>query len=194
MKSGNLLMIVTLIALSGPAVAGNVIQTAQFPGLAPETLYNAFLSAKDHAGMTGYPAMFYRPATKAEVPVSAEGDEWHAFGVTGKDGKLQYLIGGRFLRLVPGKEIVTTWRAAGWADVQHPQGPDLESILVLTFKKTSAGAEIQLVQVDVPDDVSVDPATSEATSETSHVNTNWYYRYWEPMHKYFAVPPPKSGP
>lgn len=194
MKFRNLLSIAALVVLSTPALAGNVIQTAQFPGLTPATLYNAYLSAKDHAAMTGYPAMFFRPSTKAEVPVGAEGDEWHAFGVQGKDGKLQYLIGGRFLRLVPGKEIVTTWRSAGWADAEHPNGPDLESILILTFKKNYAGAEIQLVQVDVPDDVAVDPATSEPTSETSHVNTNWYYRYWEPMHKYFAAQPPKSVP
>lgn len=193
MKFRNLLLIAAFATVTGPALAGNVIQTEQFPGLTPETLYNAYLSAKDHAAMTGYPAMFYRPSTRTEVALGQEGDEWHAFGVPGKDGKLQYLIGGRFLRLVPGKEIVTTWRAAGWADAAHPNGPDLESILIMTFKKTYAGAEIQLVQVNVPDDVSVDQATSEPTSETSHVNTNWYFRYWEPMHKYFAAPP-KSTP
>jgi uncharacterized protein YndB with AHSA1/START domain len=194
MRFRNLLPIAALAMLGTPAVAGNVIQTEQFPGLTPEVLYDAYLSAKDHAAMTGYPAMFYRPSTQVEVPVAQEGDEWHAFGVPGKDGKVQYLIGGRFLRLVPGKEIVTTWRAAGWADAAHPKGPDLESILILTFRRNYAGAEIQLVQVDVPDDVAVDPATSEPTSETSHVNTNWYFRYWEPMHKYFAAQPPKGAP
>lgn len=194
MKFRNLLSITALAVLSTPVMAGNVIQTAQFPGLTPEALYNAYLSAKDHAAMTGYPAMFYRPSAKSEVPVGQEGDELRAFGVPGKDGKLQYLIGGWILRLVPGKEIVTTWRAVNWADAEHPNGPDLESILILTFKKNYAGAEIDLVQVNVPDDVAVDPATSEPTSETSHVNTNWYYRYWEPMHKYFAAKPPKSAP
>jgi hypothetical protein len=181
---------------NGPASAGNVIQTAEFPGIAPETLYNAYLSAKDHAAMTGYPAVYYRPSSKTEVAVAQEGDELRAFGVPGKDGKQLYLIGGRILKLVPGKEIVSTWRAADWSDATHPQGPDLESILILTFKKTYAGAEIQLVQVDVPDDVDMDQATGEPTSETSHVNTNWYFRYWEPMHKYFVAKaePAKSKP
>lgn len=175
------------IAWSGTLWAGNVIQTAEFPGLTPETLYDAYLSSKDHAAMTGYPATFYRPSTKSEVAVGAEGDELHAFGVRGADGKLQYLIGGTLLKLVPGREIVTTWRAVNWADAKHPNGPDLESILILTFNKTAAGAEIQLVQVNVPDDTTVDGATSQLTSETAHVNTNWYYRYWQPMAKYLQA-------
>lgn len=187
------LLFATGLLLSNFAAAGNVIQTAQFPGLAPETLYNAFLSAKDHTAMTGYPAMMWRPSTGAEVQVAQEGDEWHAFGVAGKDGKVQYLIGGRILRLIPGREIVMTWKAGSWTDAAHPQAPQPESVLVLTFRKNYAGAEIDLVQVNVPDDTATDPATSELTSETSHVNTNWYFRYWQPMTKYFQSLPPKPG-
>ena len=79
-----------------------------------------------------------------------------------------------------------TWKANAWGQgVKPAQVPNLESALVLTFKKTFAGAEIQLVQVNVPDFGATDPATSEVTTETATVNTNWYYRYWQPMTKYF---------
>ena len=54
-------IVVLVIAWSTSVFAGNVIQTAQFPGLSPGTLYNAYLSSKQHSAMTGYPATYYRP-------------------------------------------------------------------------------------------------------------------------------------
>lgn len=185
------------IAWCAPVFAGNVIQTAEFPGLTPATLYNAYLSSTEHSAMTGYPATYYRPAAKTDVAVGQEGDELRAFGVPGTDGKLQYLIGGRILRLIPDREIVMTWKANAWSTgVKPAEIPNLESVLVLTFRKTFAGAEIQLVQVNVPDFGTTDPATSVVTTETTTVNTNWYYRYWQPMTKYFQsrAQAPKTRP
>ena len=77
-----------------------------------------------------------------------------------------------------------TWRAAMW---DLPAGaPDC--ILTLTFAKVPGGAEIRLVQVNVPDFPGDGAdATGAPETETDHVNTNWYFRYWEPMRKYFAV-------
>ncbi|MGA9851665.1 MAG: SRPBCC domain-containing protein [Gammaproteobacteria bacterium] len=174
------------IAWTVPVFAGNVIQTAQFPGLSPGILYNAYLSSAEHSAMTGYPATYYRPSTKSDVTVGVEGDELRAFGIPAAGGKLQYLIGGRILRLIPNREIVMTWKANAWSEgIKPAEIPNLESVLILTFRKTFAGAEIQLVQVNVPDFGTTDPATSEVTTETTTVNTNWYYRYWSPMTKYF---------
>jgi len=169
---------------AGAASAGNVIQTAEFPGMTPQRLYDAYLSSKDHAGMTGMPATWFRPATGKDVAVGEVGDEFHGFGMTGSDGKFHYLLGGKLLDLVPGKEIVMTWRAAMW---DLPAGaPDC--ILTLTFAKVPGGAEIRLVQVNVPDFPGDGAdATGAPETETDHVNTNWYFRYWEPMRKYFAV-------
>jgi uncharacterized protein YndB with AHSA1/START domain len=186
-------MFIAIIAISGTAwsgsvSAGNVIQTAEFSGLTPAMLYNAYLSSAEHSAMTGYPAAYYRPVVKTEVAVGQEGDELRGFGVPGTDGKLKYLIGGRILRLIPNHEIVMTWKANAWDDgVKPAEQPELESVLILTFRKTFAGAEIQLVQVNVPDIGTTDPESSELTTETTTVNTNWYYRYWQPMQKYFSA-------
>lgn len=167
------------------ASAGNVIQTAVFPGLTPQRLYDAYLSSKEHAAMTGFPASWYRPGSGKDVPVGEVGDEFHGFGVTGKDGKLQYLIGGKLLDLVPGREIVMTWHAAMWN--QPTNVPDC--ILTLTFASVPGGAEIRLVQVNVPNFPAEDAKTAsgEVQTETDTVNTNWYFRYWDPMRKYFAA-------
>ena len=67
---------------------------------------------------------------------------------------------------------------------------DVECIVVLTLRKNFAGTEIQLVQANIPDYPAVDPrktAGADQDWETTDVNTNWYFRYWEPMRKYFQV-------
>ena len=182
-------VLATGLAWAVPASAGTIQQTIQFPGVAPQAIYDAYISSRGHADMTGAPATWYRPSTKTDVPVGQEGDDLHAFGVKGQDGKLKYLLGGKILRLVPGREIVMSWRPAAW-DEQRKPGADLECILVLTLKKTSAGSELQLVQVDIPDYVDedeTDKTTGEVTTETSAVNTHWYFRYWAPMQKYFQA-------
>jgi uncharacterized protein YndB with AHSA1/START domain len=181
-------MAVFAAVCSVSASAGNVIQTAEFPGLSPATLYAAYLSSAEHSAMTGYPATYYRPAIKSDVAVGQEGDELRGFGVPGTGGKLKYLIGGKILRLIPDHEIVMTWKAKAWDEgVKPAEQPNLESVLILTFRKTFAGAEIQLVQVNVPDSGTTDSDVSGVTTETTMVNTDWYYRYWQPMQKYFSA-------
>jgi uncharacterized protein YndB with AHSA1/START domain len=174
-------------ACSSVASAGNVIQTAQFRGVTPQQIYDAYLSSKDHAGMTGMPATWFRPGTGKDVATGQVGDEFHGFGMTGRDGKFQYLIGGRLLDLVPGREIVMTWKATAWG----PRAGTPDCILTLTFAKTPEGTEIRLVQVNVPDFADADDikaaSVDGAATETDHVNTNWYFRYWEPMQKFFAA-------
>jgi uncharacterized protein YndB with AHSA1/START domain len=178
-----------LLACSMPAFAGNITQVAEFPGLTPQQLYDAFLSSKDHAAFTGFPATYYRPSSKSDVAVGQEGDELHAFGMNGPDGKLHYIIDARLIHLVPGQEIVTTWKASLWNLPTDGTVPDC--VLVLTFHKTQAGAEIRLVQVNVPDFPDLADAKAAASgmagTETDEVNTNWYFRYWEPMRKFFAA-------
>ncbi len=187
-KTLSVALTVTGLAWGAAVSAGNVIQTAEFPGVSAQVLYDTYLSAKGHAAMTGFPAHFYLPSTKADVAVGREGDEWGAFGVSGPDGKLKYLIGGKLLRLIPGREIVMTWQAADWSEGVSPaEAAVMESVLILTFKKTFAGAEIQLVQVNVPDTSDKGAGDTEVTTEAEHVNTNWYFHYWMPMQKYFQA-------
>ena len=179
------------------ASAGTIQQTIEFPGVTPEAVYSAYMSARDHSAMTGFPASFYRATSKQEVETGEEGDEFRGFGVTGKDGKLQYLIGGRILHLVPNREIVMTWHATLWGEhAKSGEAAAPDCILVLTLKPSYGGTELQLVQVDIPEYPGLDAQGAAGTyaSETSAVNTNWYFRYWAPMQKYFQAQAGKAAP
>jgi hypothetical protein len=164
-----------------------IVQTVQFMGVSPETLYNAYLSSREHSAMTAgsRPAFFSRPS-EGEVAQGQEGDELFAFGFSGPDGQTQFSLAAKILQLVPGKVIVLTWKNMVWNFALDPsEVTDLDSTVVLTFKKNIAGAEIHLVQANVPDyKVSV-PETGEIGSLSSIVNTHWSLLYWEPMKQYF---------
>jgi hypothetical protein len=194
--STRILTVLMVLTWSGVAAAGNITQTIEFPGVAPEKIYAAYLSAPDHAAMTGFPATFYRPSSHTEVSTGREGDELRAFGVKGDDAKLKYLIGGMLLRLVPGKEIVQTWHSVFWQGHAAAAPDEPDCILILTFKPAYGGTELQLVQVNIPDYPDFDAKAAgagDATSESAAVNTNWYFRYWAPMHKYFEIHTDAAG-
>jgi uncharacterized protein YndB with AHSA1/START domain len=164
-----------------------IAQTAHFPGVSPETLYMAYLSSKEHSAMTAgsRPAFFFRPGD-GEVASGKEGDELHAFGFTGPDGQTQFSLTAKILQLVPGKVIVLTWKNMVWNfALDQGEVTDLDSTVILTFQKNLAGAEIQLVQVNVPDYTVSVPETGESGSLRSIVNTHWSLLYWEPMKQYF---------
>jgi hypothetical protein len=73
-----------------------------------------------------------------------------------------------------------------WTLALDPQEiTDLESTVILTFKKTLTGAELQLVQANVPEYTVRLPDTQEVGSLQSIVNTHWNLNYWEPMKQYF---------
>ena len=54
------------LGATSAARAGTIQQTIQFPGVAPEAVYAAYMSAKGHSAMTGFPVSFYRAAAKQE--------------------------------------------------------------------------------------------------------------------------------
>jgi uncharacterized protein YndB with AHSA1/START domain len=166
-----------------------IAQTHQFIGVSPETLYNAYLSSKDHSVMTndGNTLVTYRRPGVGEVATGETGDELHAFGFTDEKGNFQDNVTGTLLRLVPGQLIVMSWKNLPWQWATDPQNTtDFESTLVLTFKKTAFGAEIQMIQVNIPDYEVHLPMTGETGPLSSIVNTHWGILYWEPMKKYFA--------
>jgi hypothetical protein len=173
-----------------PAFAGTISQTVQFVGVPPEMLYNAYLSSKDHADMTANgrrPANFYRRSA-GDVAHGVVGDELRAFGSSGPDGKVQYGLTAKVLSLVPGKVIVLSWKTFAWnLALDRGDVTDLESTVVLTFKKNTAGSEIQLVQVNVPDYKVKIPDTGEVGPLSAIVNTHWNLLYWEPMKKHFQA-------
>jgi uncharacterized protein YndB with AHSA1/START domain len=168
-----------------------IVQTAQFTGVSPEVLYHTYLSSSEHAAMTAdqRPAVFVRPG-EGVVARGEEGDELRAFGYPGFDGQTQFSLHAKILQLVPEKLIVLTWKNMVWNyALDRSEVTDLDSTVILTFQKNLAGAEIQLVQVNVPEYTVRVPETGEVGSLRSIVNTHWSLLYWEPMRQYFQQRP-----
>jgi hypothetical protein len=168
-----------------------IIQTNQFVGVSPEALYNAYLNSIEHGKMTSSGAgseltTWYRPGV-GDVMTAEVGDELRAWGFKGKDGKQHYNLRATILSLVPGRLIVQRWKNLPFNLATDPKlVTDMESTLVLTFKKTAFGAEIHMVHVNVPDYEVHISETGETAPLTTIVNTHWGLQYWEPMKKYFG--------
>ena len=166
-----------------------IIQTNQFVGVAPETLYNAYLSSEEHGKMTSKGdviATYHRPGT-GNVPTGITGDELRAWGFKDEEGHVNYYLNATILRLVPGRLIVMGWKNLPWNLTTNPELiTDLESTLILTFKKTAFGSEIQMTHVNVPDYEVFIPDTGERAPLSTIINTHWGLQYWEPMKKYFG--------
>jgi hypothetical protein len=65
--------------------------------------------------------------------------------------------------------IVQSWRGNVWKEA------DLDSILILTFRKTAQGAQIDLVHANIPEHA-YDKVNEQA----------WHERYWKPWKVYLA--------
>lgn len=164
------------------------MQTAQFTGVQPDTLYEAYLSSKEHSAMTAgaRPAAFKRPGV-GEVPHGQEGDELWAFGMPGADGQAAFSLGARILRLVPKQLIVMSWKNMAWDQALDADDiTDIASTVELTFAANFAGAEIRLVQSGVPSYRVRIPDTGEVGPLDQIVNTHWSLLHWEPMRSYFT--------
>ena len=163
-----------------------ITQTAQFSGLRPETLYMAYLSSEQHSAMTAgaLHATFLRAGQ--EVPDGREGDELRAFGSVGPDGQIEYSLGARVLRLVPGRLILMSWKNKAWNLALDPGDiDDLASTVELTFAANVAGTEVRLVQSNVPTYRVRIAETGEIGPLSEIVNTHWSLLYWEPIRAYF---------
>ena len=188
-----------------------IAQTAVFVGLTPHELFESFLSASAHAAMTAdgiRPAAFLRGPEGAMVPRGEEGDELRAVGVHCADGKTLFAVEAKLLKVVPDRTIVLAWKSIAWRlAVDRGEVTDSPSIAILTFKKNIAGAEIGLVQTEVPeyrvriplmlDELGDMDCATRAAAQLAPggevgplqtlVNTHWSLIYWEPMKHYFAA-------
>lgn len=166
-----------------------IAQTAQFGGVTPDVLYEAFLSAEQHAAMTAgsRPATFFRPSI-GNVARGEVGDQLQAFGSVGPDGETRFSLTAQILALVPGRLIVMTWKNIAWeAALDLADITDLPSTVTLTFKANIAGAEVRLVQANVPDYPVRIADTGEVGPASAIINTHWSLLYWEPMRVYFSA-------
>lgn len=165
-----------------------ISQTAHFPGLTPQRLYDAFLSAEDHAGMTadGRQHVAYQRPDGSPADSPQAGDRLLAFGQPGGDGTVEYRLTARLLDLVTSERIVMAWRNAAWEAAVSAAPAATASVVVLRFAPTITGAEIRLDQVGVPVYEVHIPDTGERGPLECIVNTHWNLLYWEPMRRYFS--------
>ena len=164
-----------------------IAQTAQFSGVTPDRLHDAYLRSREHSAMTAgaRPTAFVR-AAEGVVAVGEVGDELRAFGEPGADGELRYALRARLLHVVPGRLIVLSWKSKAWDLAVDPNDiTDLASTVVLTFVANFAGAEVRLNHINVPNYKVRVPDTGELGPLSEIVNTHWSLLYWEPMREYF---------
>lgn len=159
MKAKSVLLFLALLLGSFSIKAATIQQTIQFSNTTPERLYQIFMSSQEYSAFTGETA----------VIDPREGGETSTFGGLGV---------GKILKLVPNSLIVQSWRA-----IRLFKEGELDATLILTFRKNEDGAEIEMVQANIPD------------AHRATVNTNWNLYYWQPLAKYIIGNPtaPASG-
>ena len=123
-------------------------QLVQFNDVTAEELFTIYMDSERHAEAVGAPA-------------TIESHAGGAFQVFGENK-----VRGRNLAIEPGRMIVQAWRAEPW------QADDLDSIVTLTFTNTRGGAQIDLVQANVPD------------RAFEIIDGGWHQMYWKPWREY----------
>ncbi|MBI3456970.1 MAG: SRPBCC domain-containing protein [Candidatus Rokubacteria bacterium] len=131
-------------------MARTIQQTVEFR-VPPETLFDVYMDSKAHSAAIGAKASVSRRV----------GGRFTAFG--------RALL-GRNLAIVPRRMIVQSWRGSSW------KRTDLDSVLILTFRKVRGGGRITLVHANVPD-------TYHAS-----IRKGWNTYYWKRWKAYLAKP------
>lgn len=174
-----------LLAAS-PALAATLSQTIHFPGASAAQLFDLYATTAGHSAVTGVPAQFF-DGNGGAVEGAMAGGSLDAFCFQPD----QCALKARVLDIADHgstKTITLSWWNFGWVAATDPANLTVEgrgspdSILVLTFRDTLRGAEIQLVQANVPD-YAVRIPNPDGTEETGPlstiVNTHWNLLYWD---------------
>ena len=127
-------------------MAKTIQQTARFPA-SPEALFDIYLDSKKHSA-----------ATNSKASVSRK--------VGGKFSAFHGMLQGRNLAIVPKRMIVQVWRGSDWKQTE------LDSILILTFRKAPGGGQIDLVHANIPDHA------------YPGIRRGWPKYYWKPWKAY----------
>lgn len=124
-------------------MARTIQQRVEFENVSPEELFDIYMNSERHSA-----------AICSGVTIgNKEDSKFTAF-----DGD----VSGKVLLIVPKHMIVQSWRGNIWKET------DLDSILILTFSKTSDGALIDLVHANIPEHAYT------AVNEEA-----WNERYWD---------------
>lgn len=127
-------------------MAVTIKQKVKF-GVSPAKLYRFYTDPKLHTELIG---------GKTKVSTEA-GAVFSAFG-----GSLK----GKTLLAKKNKMFVQTWRGGDWAK------EEMDSVLVLTFRPTETGTELEMVHANVPD------------AEADDIKKGWKQYYWDPWKAY----------
>ena len=197
------IMLISLLLIPVIANAGNLSQTIHFvtekgkAEVTPRLLYEAYLTASSHQQITGLPVKI-QSSDHQMKPVASVGDLIDAFCFSEEMCGLKIKV----LDLQKGATahdphtIVLSWWNFGWMealdknDLINSQTGSAASIVILTFKNTKSGAQIELTQVNVPDyKVKIQsPDGSAEVGPLSHiVNTHWHTLYWDQYRRYLAT-------
>jgi activator of HSP90 ATPase len=98
--------------------------TAHF-AVKPEVLYRAWLSSKEHSGMTG-------SAAKVQARVGGRFSAWDGY------------ITGKTLELQPPSRIVQAWRTGEFAE------SDPDSRVEIVLENVEGGTRLTLTHTDIP--------------------------------------------
>lgn len=115
----------------------------------PERVYAAWLDSAQHAAMTG-------GAAQVDPCVGGKHSAWDGY------------IRGEILALVPGKQIVQSWRTRNFPK----RSPD--SRLEVRLEPSATGTHLTLVHTGIP------------VGQGKRYEPGWQANYFEPMADYFA--------
>jgi hypothetical protein len=187
-------VLLTELLAASIASAATLSQTVHFPGGKAADLFCLYMTGAGQERITGLPAQ-YLNAKGEPVERGSVGDTLQAFcfepGKCGLDAKVVAVDES------PGAyTVVMSWWNFGWVSAVDPADYTVEqrgapaSTLVLTFRDTLAGAQVELVQVNVPDYKVVipNPDGSKETGPLSRiVNTHWNTLYWDGVRRFVAA-------
>ncbi|MCR9136355.1 MAG: hypothetical protein NXI27_10195 [Alphaproteobacteria bacterium] len=188
-----ILVTASLFLLGHTANAATLSQTIHFPGASADGLFELYATSTGHKAVTGLPASYKTPAgdpiDRAEI-----GGTLDAFCFDPN----MCALNARVLDMSHGKGVhsmTMAWWNFGWVSAIDPADLTVEgrgapdSTLVLTFRDTLRGAQIEMVHVNVPDfkvRIPNPDKTEEIGPLSTIVNTHWNLLYWDGFRRALA--------
>ena len=178
------------VAVCSSASAATLSQTVHFNGASAKQMFGLYASSEGHQSITGLPAN-YLDGAGAVVSDAIVGGQLMAFCFEPD----KCAVNARVLDIQenPGVyTIVMSWWNFGWlqaidtADFTLEQRGAPDSLLIVTFRDTLRGAQVELVQANVPDYRVVIPnpdGTEENGPLSTIVNTHWNTLYWDKLRR-----------
>jgi hypothetical protein len=181
-----LLAAVAMLVSLQVASAATLAQTVHFNGADAEQMFELYMTGEGHQAITGLPAS-YVDADGNAVERGVAGGQLMAFCFQPDQCGLNARV--LDIQSAPGLHtVVMAWWNFGWlqavdkADLTVEGRGAHDSILTLTFRDTLRGAQVELVQVNVPDFKVVIPnpdGTKDTGPLSQIVNTHWNTLYWD---------------